>query len=172
MKKNNTICGVDTYVCPICGTEFPVRFAVDASYGHVCYSCAQELRAMWIGQKDDLLGTTAWNGTTITNDMGKEASELLDEKFDDGEKSIHYSNFFNCVRECFFTTFFHEVVDGWDWRCNYDVICAEVCNEDYCNEPFEKEEVMICVLSLIKNNIAKFNEARKRRESLFPDLAE
>ena len=163
MKNTNVTKNIETYTCPICGAETPARFTVDASYGHVCYACARNLWEMWYcgqyGKYGNLLGTTAWNGTTITKDMGKEASDLMDERYDAGETLVPHAHFYECVMDGVCLVELDLIENNKDWKDTYEEYSAEAF-EEYGEDTFTRDEVMICMYSIFQNNVKHFQKAK------------
>jgi hypothetical protein len=163
MKNTNVTKNIETYTCPICGAEIPVRFAVDASYGHVCYSCAMKLYDAHdcgrFGKYGRLLGTTAWNGAIITRDMAKEAYELMNEKFDTGETLDPHFRFHDCVMVGVFHTEMALLLDKKDWKETYREYCTDAFVERG-EDTFTLEEVMVCTYSMFQNNAVHNHEAK------------
>ena len=167
MKNTNVTKNIETYTCPICGAETPARFTVDASYGHVCYACARNLNEMYecgrYGKYGHLQGATAWNGATITDDMGKEASDLLNDRFDAGETLCPHAHFYECVMDGVYLAELDLIMNNKDWKDTYKEYSAEAY-EKYGEDTFTMEEVMVCMYSIFQNNVKHFEKAKHRIE--------
>ena len=163
MKNTNVTRNIETYTCPICGAETPARFTVDTSYGHVCYACARNLSEMCdcgkFGKYGHLLGSAAWNGTTITYNMGKEADERLNERFDSGETLWEHFRFYDCVMEGVCFVELDLIENNKDWKNTYEEYSTEAF-EEYGEDTFTRDEVMVCMHSIFQNNVKHFQKAK------------
>ena len=152
-KINHQI--VKTYTCQICGADFPSRFTLNTSYGHVCLGCSNKLYdTVDTGGSIDL-SNPILKGKNITNDMINEICNSYKAVVNDLNTQHSFSNF------CFLAL--HIILDIEDesgrWQDAYDEVVADYFdaalghNEIIAPGSFSQEEIKSFVKSIVEKRI-------------------